>query len=79
MLKYAAKADVGGKIAQLGSRLITSTSKKLAGQFFSTLQREGGRLSRLAQAYSNTMLGTAASAAPRSSLTRSQTLAAISR
>ncbi len=36
ILKYAAKADVGGKIAQLGSRLITSTSKKLAGQFFST-------------------------------------------
>jgi uncharacterized protein len=36
VLKYAAKADVGGKIAQLGSRLITSTSKKLAGEFFST-------------------------------------------
>lgn len=36
ILKYAAKADVGGKIAQLGSRLITSTSKKLAGQFFSS-------------------------------------------
>ena len=36
ILKYAAKADVGGKIAQLGSRLIQSTSKKLAGQFFST-------------------------------------------
>ena len=36
VLIYAAKADVGGKIAQLGSRLITSTSKKLAGQFFST-------------------------------------------
>jgi len=36
ILKYAAKADVGGKIAQLGSRLITSTSKKLAGEFFST-------------------------------------------
>jgi len=35
-LKYTAKADVGGKIAQLGSRLIESTSKKLAGQFFST-------------------------------------------
>ena len=35
ILKYSAKADVGGKIAQLGSRLITSTSKKLAGQFFS--------------------------------------------
>jgi len=35
VLKYSAKADVGGKIAQLSSRLITSTSKKLAGQFFS--------------------------------------------
>jgi uncharacterized protein len=36
ILRYAAKADVGGKIAQLGSRLIESTSKKLAGQFFSS-------------------------------------------
>jgi len=36
ILKYTAKADVGGKMAQLGSRLILSTSKKLAGQFFSS-------------------------------------------
>ena len=36
VLRYTAKADVGGKIAQFGSRLIESTSKKLAGQFFST-------------------------------------------
>jgi uncharacterized protein len=35
ILKYQAKADVGGKMAQLGSRLITSTSKKLSGDFFS--------------------------------------------
>lgn len=34
ILSYTARADVGGKIAQLGSRLIDSTSKKLAGQFF---------------------------------------------
>ncbi|MEM8650555.1 MAG: carbon monoxide dehydrogenase subunit G [Pseudomonadota bacterium] len=34
VLRYEAKADVGGKLAQLGSRLITSTSKKLAGSFF---------------------------------------------
>ena len=34
ILRYEAKADVGGKIAQLGSRLIDSTSRKLAGQFF---------------------------------------------
>ena len=39
ILKYAAKADVGGKIAQLGSRLITSTSKKLAGEFFSNFNK----------------------------------------
>ncbi len=36
ILTYTAKADVGGKMAQLGSRLIASTSKKLAGEFFST-------------------------------------------
>jgi carbon monoxide dehydrogenase subunit G len=36
ILTYTAKADVGGKIAQLGSRLIASTSKKLASEFFST-------------------------------------------
>lgn len=35
ILSYRVTADVGGKIAQLGSRLIQSTSKKLAGQFFS--------------------------------------------
>ncbi len=33
-LSYDVTADVGGKIAQLGSRLISSTSKKLADQFF---------------------------------------------
>lgn len=35
ILRYTAKADVGGKIAQLGSRLIQSTARKLAGKFFS--------------------------------------------
>ena len=42
LLKYEANADVGGKIAQLGSRLITSTSKKLAGEFFSTFGEKVG-------------------------------------
>ncbi|MCP8897268.1 carbon monoxide dehydrogenase subunit G [Shinella daejeonensis] len=41
ILSYDVQAQVGGKIAQLGSRLIDSTSKKLAGQFFSDL---GARL-----------------------------------
>ena len=34
ILKYTAKADIGGKLAQLGSRLIQSTAKKLAAKFF---------------------------------------------
>ncbi len=34
LLKYTAKAEIGGKLASLGSRLIQSTAKKLAGKFF---------------------------------------------
>ncbi|WP_449256692.1 SRPBCC family protein [Bosea sp. (in: a-proteobacteria)] len=40
LLAYTVKADVGGKIAQLGSRLIDSTSRKLAGQFFANFGKE---------------------------------------
>jgi carbon monoxide dehydrogenase subunit G len=36
ILTYTVRAEVGGKIAQLGSRLIDSTAKKLAGQFFAS-------------------------------------------
>ena len=34
LLRYDASADVGGKLAQLGNRLIQGTAKKLAGKFF---------------------------------------------
>ncbi|OHV83766.1 carbon monoxide dehydrogenase subunit G [Rhizobium sp. LCM 4573] len=34
LLRYTATAQVGGKLAQLGSRLIGSASQKLATQFF---------------------------------------------
>ena len=34
VLSYTAKAEIGGKLAQLGSRLIQSTAKKLATKFF---------------------------------------------
>ncbi len=34
VLSYEARAEIGGKLASLGSRLIQSTSRKLAGQFF---------------------------------------------
>lgn len=40
ILTYVAKADVGGKMAQLGSRLIQSTSKKLAAQFFADFNKK---------------------------------------
>ena len=37
VVQYACDAKVGGKLAQIGSRLIDSTAKKLATQFFDRL------------------------------------------
>lgn len=37
-LSYAVKAQVGGKLAQIGSRLIDSTARKLAAQFFTNFE-----------------------------------------
>lgn len=34
ILTYTVKAQVGGKLAQLGSRLIDSTARKMADEFF---------------------------------------------
>jgi carbon monoxide dehydrogenase subunit G len=42
ILTYVVKAEVGGKIAQLGGRLIDSTAKKLAGEFFMTFGAKVG-------------------------------------
>jgi carbon monoxide dehydrogenase subunit G len=39
-LNYTAKAEVGGKLAALGGRLIQATSKKLADEFFSSFAKE---------------------------------------
>jgi carbon monoxide dehydrogenase subunit G len=36
ILRYEAKAEIAGKLAQLGSRLVQSTAKKLAGKFFTS-------------------------------------------
>ena len=36
VLSYNVNAQVGGKLAQIGSRLIDSTAKKMAGDFFRT-------------------------------------------
>lgn len=39
VLKYAAKAETGGKIAQLGGRLINSTARKLSKMFFTKFEK----------------------------------------
>jgi uncharacterized protein len=38
LLEYAVQASVGGKLAQLGSRLIDGVARKLADQFFDNFQ-----------------------------------------
>jgi carbon monoxide dehydrogenase subunit G len=35
VLSYTVEANVGGKLAQIGSRLIDATARKMAGEFFS--------------------------------------------
>jgi hypothetical protein len=40
ILSYTAKADVGGKLAQLGSRLIDATAKKMADDFFENFRKQ---------------------------------------
>ena len=42
LLTYVANAQVGGKLAQLGGRLIDSTAKKLADQFFACFAERAG-------------------------------------
>ena len=39
ILKYVAKAETGGKIAQLGGRLINSTARKLSKMFFTKFEK----------------------------------------
>ena len=44
LLSYTAKATIGGKLAQVGSRLVDGVAKKLAGDFFSAFnERASGK------------------------------------
>ncbi len=43
VLRYGAQANVGGKLAQLGQRLLKSTADKYATQFFETFTQVVGR------------------------------------
>ena len=40
VMRYEVQVDVGGKLAQLGGRLIEGTAKKLAGDFFTQFKIE---------------------------------------
>ena len=40
MLRYEATASVGGKLAQIGSRLIDSAARKMADDFFAAFKDE---------------------------------------
>ncbi|KND56525.1 carbon monoxide dehydrogenase G protein [Candidatus Paraburkholderia kirkii] len=44
-LMYSAKAQVGGKLAQIGSRLVDGVARKIAGEFFKRFgaQLQGGQ------------------------------------
>jgi carbon monoxide dehydrogenase subunit G len=43
ILHYEVDAQIGGKLAQLGGRLIDSTAKKLAGEFFASFGARVGK------------------------------------
>jgi carbon monoxide dehydrogenase subunit G len=38
LLRYAAKANIGGKLAQIGSRLVDGAARKMADQFFAAFR-----------------------------------------
>jgi hypothetical protein len=65
VLTYRAEAHVGGKIAQLGSRLIDGFAHKMAGQFFETFKAQvEGSAAGSAWAASAAASASASAAAP---------------
>ena len=49
LLTYSIKAEVGGKLAMIGSRMIDSSSKKLAAQFFKKFNKLAAKRAAKAQ------------------------------
>ena len=66
VLSYEAEARVGGKLAQIGSRLIDSTVKKLSEEFFGAFAATVGAMAG-APASAPTVADTAAAASPAAS------------
>jgi len=63
-LTYDVSATVGGKLAQIGSRLIDQTSKKLADEFFTKFSQNVGAAAATAAAVPVPEAAPAAAAAP---------------
>lgn len=56
-LAYTAKASVGGKLAQIGSRLVDVAAKKIAGQFFTAFNEKVASLHPAADAAGHAAAG----------------------
>lgn len=76
ILKYSAKATVGGKLAQIGSRLIDSTARKMADEFFGKFAEVVGGAAQVA-ASSPPAPPPGASAPPSSTGERATTSTAV--
>jgi carbon monoxide dehydrogenase subunit G len=67
LLRYKVSANVGGKLAQIGSRLIDGTAKKLSDEFF-------GTFAKLVEAAEAPTAAAPEPAAPSPALAKSKTL-----
>ena len=67
ILSYQARAKIGGKLAQLGSRLVDTTAKKYAADFFAALSEKlgGSDLSEHAGAVSQSPASPVAASGPK--------------
>ena len=68
-LSYEAKAQIGGKLAQVGSRLIDSVAKKMADDFFKAFQTELSPPDNTASSTAAVALAVPSSANPTTSKT----------
>jgi uncharacterized protein len=75
-LRYTAQASVGGKLGQIGGRLIDASAKQTADQFFAAFSQQLGAGSGAAAHEAAVPADTAAAVAPLATATRAATPAA---
>jgi len=76
LLKYTAAANVGGKLAQIGARLIDITAKKMAAQFFEAFRKKivaGNQPDDAADDTTDEKAGTGSSARQQSNAVQAKT------